>query len=113
MPSRHPSSPPSPSLRPLEDRLPVPQDLIQRLLEVRRRLGEILPHLLHVLLPALADLFLELLLDGPRLEGIAPLGGVIDHHVRDQRPREAACLLGRILGEEGIDRASTCRGTRS
>src|SRR5690606_10243181 len=97
-----------------EDLATVREDLVERILEVRGAVGDRLAHLVGVLLPALLDLFLEQRLERSVPQPFPALGGMIDHHVGDERPRQPPGLLAGVLGEERIDRppgrsAGRCR----
>src|SRR5215216_1835270 len=94
-----------------EDLATAGEDLVQRFLEVRCAVGDVLPDLVGVLLPALPDLFLEQLLEIPVAELVLALGGMVHDHVRDERPREPARLERRVLGQEGVH-GSTARSRR-
>src|SRR4051812_43941575 len=79
VPGRPKSQDPSPTSSLSEYRSSLRQDLVQCFREIRRGRGEFLTHLLGVLLPALADLFAEQLLEIPLGEAALSLLGIVDH----------------------------------
>src|SRR6266704_467331 len=92
-----------------EDRATSCENLVERLRPEGRALGEVRPHLLHVLPPALFDLVLEQ--QGQRAipNPLLSLFRVVHHEVGDQRAREPTGLLLGILHNDRIDRAErTC-----
>src|SRR5690606_36309611 len=97
------------ALDPLENALPACQDVVQGVLEMGGRLGELLSDLFYVLLIALLDLFLEALTKRSVSKAGLPLLWMVGDHVGHQRPREAPRLHVSIMCEERIDRASRCR----
>src|SRR3990170_1012494 len=86
-----------------EDLLTPGEDLVQRVGEKRRGLGQVIAHLLVVLLPAFLDLLFERLLQVALLERSLPFVRLIDDHVGHQRSRQPPRLLAGVLGQEGID----------
>jgi len=65
----------------LEHLPPCRQHVVQRFLEMNRRLGKLATDLLHVFLIALLDLVAEQLLERTALEALIPFGGIVSHHV--------------------------------
>ena len=88
----------------LEHLTPSSQHVVQRFLEVRRRLSELPPDLLHVFLVTLLDLVAEQLLQGSSLQAFIALRRMVGHHVGDERSREPPGLLVRVVRQERIDR---------
>src|SRR5207245_11456771 len=77
---------------------------VRGLRPVRRRLREIRPHLLHLLLPARVDLVPEDLRQGAVTQALLPLLGMVHDQVGDECARQAPGLLLRVLHHERIDR---------
>ena len=88
----------------LEHLLAPGKNVIQRILEVRRRLGELFADLLDVFLVALLDLLAEELFQRAPAHALITLLRMIGHHVGDQRASQPLRLLIWIIGEEWIDR---------
>jgi hypothetical protein len=84
--------------RTLEDFLPCAQHLVQRFLEVRGALGELLSHLRNILFKALLDLFSEELLESSIAKPFGVLGGMVGDDVRDKGTREPLRALIGIFG---------------
>jgi hypothetical protein len=93
-----------------EDRPSAGQDLVECFAEIGGGFGDVAPDLLGVFLPALLDLLLEKLLEVPVAEALLPLTWVVDDHVGDEGPRQAARLEGGVLGEKRVGRPTTGRG---
>src|SRR5688500_5326753 len=89
----------------LEELLPAGENFIERILKVRRRLGELLPHLIDVLLVALLDLLAKELLERPIAQPFLPLLRKVGDDVRYQRARQALRLDVRVVRQEGVDGA--------
>src|SRR5687767_5716940 len=80
---------------------------------MRRSFGELLPHLVEILLVALLDLLPEDLLERSIPDRLVTLLRLVGDHVGDERAREPLGLLVGIVREEGIDRRTTGRRRRS
>src|SRR5512140_1894225 len=95
----------------LEDLRPAREHVVERILEVRRILGELLPHLLDVFLVALLDLLTKALAQRALALSLCVTVGKVGDDVRDERACEALCLLIGIVREKWIDRRT--RGGRT
>ena len=93
----------------LEDLGAAREHVVERVLEVRRILGELLPHLLDVFLVALLDLLAEALAQRALALALRVAIGEVRDDVGDERAREPLRLLIRIVGEERIDRRTRGR----
>ena len=80
------------------------EQIVQGILEVRRRLGELASDLRDVLLIALLNLILEELLQGAITQTFLSLLRKVRNQIGDERSREALCFRVRIVREERIDR---------
>src|SRR5215216_1759138 len=80
------------------------ENVVQRVLEVRRRLREFLPDLLDVFLVTLLDLLAEQLLQRSRSHPFVAFLRMIRNHVRNEGARESLRLLIWIVGEKRVDR---------
>lgn len=97
----------SPAIYPRSEYLATAgENLVERFLEIRRRIGDFPPDLVRVLLPTLLDLVLEELLQCSITKAVLPLSRVVDHHVRDERTGEAPGLECWVLGEKWIHRTA-------
>src|SRR5437762_8646269 len=69
----------------LKNLLPSGENVVQRLLEMRRRFGELASHLLDVLLIALFDLFTEELLERAIANALVSTLREVDDQIGDER----------------------------
>ncbi len=71
----------------LKDALSPGENVVQRILEVRRRLSEIAPNLFHVLFVRFLDLIAEELFERTVAIALVLLFGMIRNHVRHKGTR--------------------------
>jgi len=93
----------------LEDSLSGAEHFVQRLLKMRRRARELRAYLHNILIVALLDLLTKQLLQRPVLKTFGVLGGIVRHHVRNERASEAFGAKAGIAREERVDRSALAR----
>ena len=91
----------------LEELLAAGEHLVESILKVRGCLGELLPHLIDVLLVALLDLLTKQLLERAVAQTFFPLLRKVCNDVGHERARESLGLDVRIVGEKRVDRTSS------
>src|SRR5690606_26174268 len=87
-----------------EESLAAGKNVVQRILEVRRTLGELLADLLHILLVALLDLLLEELAQSAVTHSGFTFVRMVRDHVRHESTCKPSSLDVRVACEERIDR---------
>src|SRR5687768_385768 len=93
----------SASVGALEELLAPREHVVEGVLKVRRALGELATHLVHVFLVALLDLFPEKLLQRAVAQTLLALLGKVRDDVRHERACQSLRLRVRVVGEERID----------
>src|SRR2546423_10861814 len=88
----------------LEELLPPCEHVVERVLEVRRRFGELAPDLLDVFFVALLNLFAEELFQGAVADPLFALAGKVGDDVGYERSSQPLGLCVRIIRQERIDR---------
>ena len=88
----------------LEDSLACAEDVVERVLKVRRGAGEIRADLCYILFVALLDFFTEQLLERAALQTFGMFRGIIGDHVGHECTSQPLGAKTRITREEWIDR---------